>query len=68
MMYLLAAALLLVVAHRIRIYLREAEDREFAQRMARRYGSSEMPESLNRWTKKDRRKGTTTAYSRVIVG
>jgi len=68
MMYLLAAAMLLVVAHRIRIYLREAEDREFARRMSRRYSSSEMPESLNRWTKKARRKGTTTAYSRVIVG
>jgi len=68
MIYLLAAALILVAAHRIRAYLRETEDREFAQRMARRYSSSEMPESLNRWTKKARRKGTTTAYSRVIVG
>ena len=67
MMYLLAAVLILLVAHRIRAYLRDAEDREFARRMAHRYGLSEMPESLNRWTKKERRKGTTEAYRRVMI-
>ena len=67
MTYLAAALLLLYAAHRIRVYLRDNEDREFARRMANRYGSSEMPESLNRWTKKERRKGTTEAYRRVMI-